>query len=297
MIRKKIREFANRWKKLNFWIKLLIVYLTPLVIFGLILVIPSILEVITTRAGVFDCGDFGGECSGFEYIKMHFTIILYVLAMSLYGLFMEPIEIFRRFDPAMIIFIFTTLYYYISPPIVLIYYFSKKKKKRWHTKLLISVLIVISASTFIPTINAHIKYWDHIDFCGCFTDKLKKKDAICYDGMRFSKDKTNVLWQCQIIPFADPETFIPYEEGYSKDKNSVYHYTKKIETADPETFEYIKNTLNDRHVDNGYAKDKNNVYRFGDIIEGADPKTFQMLGDGYSKDDKHVFRYEKIVTE
>ena len=146
--------------------------------------------------------------------------------------------------------------------------------------------------------------------------------TLTYIYERYSKDRTHVFMEAQLIKGADPDSFQVLETPggsfeWARDKNSVYYNGIALDNSVPEYFHPIDSTFGYDNLNvfygiraiNGsdlntftvikssypiYAKDKNQVYFGGavnanPIIQGADPVTFEVVGDNYSKDKLHVF--------
>ena len=141
----------------------------------------------------------------------------------------------------------------------------------------------------------------------------------------FSKDKSHVFYNTEIIPEADPITFTIHDGGkydytYGYDKNyifiagydrvgvikekcndlnqiggyylkcddKVYYVDKLLVGADVKTMVPIGVTSN-------YAKDSKTVYFDGEIVVGADAATFG-IGDGINaKDKNYIYQFGKRV--
>jgi hypothetical protein len=94
---------------------------------------------------------------------------------------------------------------------------------------------------------------------------------------------------------ADKKTFTVLGANYAKDKNRAYHRYVGDVNVDVQTFEYVVDS------DNwliSFLRDKNHVYRHDsypdenevfDVVPDADRDTYQVLGYGWSKDDKNVY--------
>ena len=99
-----------------------------------------------------------------------------------------------------------------------------------------------------------------------------------------AKDKNFVYYQNQIIPEADPLTFVVPEDKtyfytYGKDKNFVFSGIRKVLNIDPDGFEVI---------DRNYTRNKKFLYWNEELVKDADPATFEEIYyDGrysYAKD-------------
>lgn len=113
----------------------------------------------------------------------------------------------------------------------------------------------------------------------------------------YGKDKNYVYYEGQILPQANPDTFVflggiptlSGKEGYSKDDKNVFFRNKRLEFADFSTFEVILPVYNFAGVyDSGYGKDKNQVYNYGSVLP-VDVSSFRILGWGYTADKSGIY--------
>lgn len=88
----------------------------------------------------------------------------------------------------------------------------------------------------------------------------------------YERDASNVYYDGQLIPGADPKTFKAVGVNYSVDSKNAFFQTRIIPGADVGTFETIH--------DYGFAKDKYRVYEMDKVIPGADPNTYKPPEQG-----------------
>lgn len=114
----------------------------------------------------------------------------------------------------------------------------------------------------------------------------------------YQKDKNHVYYKNNIIPSADPQTFIdaPWDSTgheplcFAKDKNDFYYCGNPIGVSNRKSFKqwYVNGYL--WGVDSCYCYFRNQKCR----IKGYDK--FKVLSSGlYAKDDEHVFYLGNIV--
>ncbi len=102
------------------------------------------------------------------------------------------------------------------------------------------------------------------------------------------KDANHVWWDLQLEDSADPSTFVvlPYGQ-YAKDDKHVYSADLAIPGADPASFSF--------YSDGVYAHDDAQVYSEGSNVPDANPSTFIDIGNGYGKDNQHVWYDGTII--
>lgn len=95
---------------------------------------------------------------------------------------------------------------------------------------------------------------------------------------------------CNVLPGADPKSFIALDYYYGKDIRGVWILENPSENgevksiqivgADPASFTLIPVDNRAPSDDEGFSKeytmDKNHVYSFGQLIDGADPASFAV---------------------
>ncbi len=118
-------------------------------------------------------------------------------------------------------------------------------------------------------------------------------------GENFARDAKSVYFEGKAIQGADPSSFnINYlslaDIHYQSDINHVYLDGRLIPKADPKTFEIVPNSGNSSIL-SYYGKDASHVYFYGGLLEDADSNTFEILNDGYSRDAKRFFFYNREV--
>ena len=105
----------------------------------------------------------------------------------------------------------------------------------------------------------------------------------------FVKDKYHVWWNEGLLPNADPSTFIVVLDPYAKDSRHVYYGDQLlIPEADPESFSFYPSGI--------YVHDNTHVYCVGLSVPGANSSSFIDLGNGYGKDQQHVWYDGDVVT-
>jgi len=118
-----------------------------------------------------------------------------------------------------------------------------------------------------------------LTFISCNSDYESKDGKIYYVFYSFGQGG----WNERIVENADTnsfETIDSNENLYGKDKSNVYYNNEIIPGADPKTFKYIKE---------GYAIDKNKAYYYKDSIENSSSKQFKVIDGYFSKDIKNVY--------
>ncbi len=126
-------------------------------------------------------------------------------------------------------------------------------------------------------------------------------------GYGYAKDRYNVYFEGQILPFVDPLTFrlkVPgnvypgdypiephdgydpyYSEGYVVTSNAVLFDGKKISDC-AKSFQ---------DLGWGYGKDTFDVYYMGKKVNGAISSSFKVLKDGYAEDTFETYYRGKVV--
>lgn len=107
------------------------------------------------------------------------------------------------------------------------------------------------------------------------------------DEYPFARDASHFLYQKEIQPDIDPNTFVYLNGMFAKDARHVFNIRgglKPIPSADPATFVVIESNL---------AKDKNRVFALDDffratIVKDADPATF-IASSTFAYDKNFVF--------
>ncbi|HSI14731.1 MAG TPA: DKNYY domain-containing protein [Chthoniobacter sp.] len=97
------------------------------------------------------------------------------------------------------------------------------------------------------------------------------------------KDRHAVYWQQFRIDGADPATFMPLQHyGWAKDKHQGYQGDHPIPVHDPASFVSINED---------WARDSKAYYvdNFTSEVKGADYATFQILKGRYAKDRNHIY--------
>lgn len=126
-------------------------------------------------------------------------------------------------------------------------------------------------------------------------------------GYGYAKDRYNVYFEGQILPFVDPLTFrlkVPgrvypgdypvnpnddynpyYTEGYIVTSNAVLYNGEKISDS-PSSF---------KDLGWGYGKDAFDVYYMGKKVNGASTTSFKVLKDGYAEDAFDTYYRGRVV--
>lgn len=116
-----------------------------------------------------------------------------------------------------------------------------------------------------------------------------ERPAVITPDAKYKTDGKNVITdKGEIVPNANPATFISLGVGYGTDKGKVFYGSMEIENADSSTF-FVLNY--------GYAKDKSYAYYNGEPIckLSCNFRVFKQ-GDGYATDNINVY-YKGILLE
>lgn len=127
-------------------------------------------------------------------------------------------------------------------------------------------------------------------------------------SQEYGKDKRRVYYMGKSIEDADPETVEVLDEELQviRDKNGVYRYGAMMSVPDSRgCIEFGTQIGQEFHVYQKYRNDEvsgklvflgNGFYRVGNRLcngeeefLGDDPDTFEILSDGYSRDNLHIF--------
>jgi hypothetical protein len=125
----------------------------------------------------------------------------------------------------------------------------------------------------------------------------------------FATDTEYVYSYGNIVPGADPKTFVLLNSVYEKDKYYAYFGREDISLipgADPQSFVVFDSELATTSTDlesaalygwmQDYAKNNNHVYYAGEVIPSADPSTFTLLPLYYAKDKNNTYFLGTIVA-
>ena len=139
-----------------------------------------------------------------------------------------------------------------------------------------------------------------------------------YKTTHYAKDKAHVFYANKVIPKAQPTSFTYLWGDYSRDAAAIYYQEEKLAESNsiPEkivgdnnhAYLTVGNTvffdgkpINSVDVDTfkvmgqGFAKDYRNVYLYEKALPGLNPTTFKQINDNYSRDDENVYyRYQDI---
>jgi len=148
------------------------------------------------------------------------------------------------------------------------------------------------AETFVDTMeeflnNPITKNQEHVYLFGNIIPGADPKTFVILDGV-YGKDSNHVFYMDEVITNADPETFIYLGSGFGSDKNQIYYESRIVQNASRGSF---------TPLEFGYANDENFVFSESNIIEGANPKTFRLLNHLYSKDDNRVYCRESEIKD
>ena len=86
-----------------------------------------------------------------------------------------------------------------------------------------------------------------------------------------------------------------YRAGYGRDNTYVYFFCESTSTPHASKVRAAKDPQSFRSVGRAYGVDEQNVYLEGRRIKLAEASSWQLLERGYSRDDKHVFYYSRVV--
>jgi hypothetical protein len=138
----------------------------------------------------------------------------------------------------------------------------------------------------------------------------------------YARDKNHVYLRGQALPGVDAATFEILDDRYSRDASHVYRGTERI-CDDPAHFQvlslnFVKNSkavyrthprvevqttdvANFRRLSEkdylSYFADSTHVYVNGNIVEGALPASFQVIKDGFGKDEKQAFYFDRPMPD
>lgn len=115
----------------------------------------------------------------------------------------------------------------------------------------------------------------------------------------YGKDTKQVFYFGEILPKADPVSFVCLEWPFSRDKHYGFS-TDRILSEDGSHFEIISNPKDLKAEGVIYARDSRRVYAKKGVVEGADPKTFvivPMFSWNYlAHDNKQVYWLNKPLA-
>lgn len=110
--------------------------------------------------------------------------------------------------------------------------------------LLVFLLLFMSCEKkyIIKNNSVYMKGWNEGQ--GNYERLLENADAKTFSEIEtndnlYGKDKSNVYYQNQIIPGADPNSFKTIKKGFAVDAKRVYYYNDSIENSKPKEFEII----------------------------------------------------------
>jgi hypothetical protein len=120
----------------------------------------------------------------------------------------------------------------------------------------------------------------------CSSEYEKRNDKVYFRVWSFGQGG----WNDKVVENADLKSFseIKSDENlYGKDESNVYYENEIIPGADPNTFKHLKE---------GFAIDKNRAYYYNDSIANSSQKKFEIIDGYYSKDWKNVFYTDKSLN-
>ncbi len=110
----------------------------------------------------------------------------------------------------------------------------------------------------------------------------------------FAHDAQYVYVEDQKVPSANPESYQPINLAYAKDQQYVFFWSEIMPGADPSSFEVLylakHDTIEQNIEDYKYARDKNHVYWGKEVIEGVDASSFVLLNNTFARDKKQIIR-------
>lgn len=115
----------------------------------------------------------------------------------------------------------------------------------------------------------------------------------------WARDDTKYVVGGKTYPIADPATFEVLHYGYAKDAKQAYFLDKVIPGADPRTFVIVSpdHQANWAWTFARYAKDARHVYYMGTVMPEADAATFEVVNEREFKDNNHMYREGRVVTD
>ncbi|MFK7952752.1 MAG: DKNYY domain-containing protein [Ekhidna sp.] len=103
-----------------------------------------------------------------------------------------------------------------------------------------------------------------------------------------AKDDQNVWAFGEIIPGADPESFVQLESQYQRDKNKAYFLGKELQDLNSDFFEVIR--IDSVYPDITYARSDDEVYFTSSPLHVNSAKNFEFI-DGYESWGRDGFNY------
>ncbi len=111
----------------------------------------------------------------------------------------------------------------------------------------------------------------------------------------YAKDKNSVYYEGIAVPYADPATFVPVDNGgvysyyYGKDMSRVYEGITTIPTLDPSSVQVLWQPIYEGCMSSHYVKDATHVFFQQTVVPNADPDTFKTLINGYGRDKNGIW--------
>jgi DKNYY family len=133
-----------------------------------------------------------------------------------------------------------------------------------------------------------------------------------------ARDKNHVYYRWQVVPGADPQTYVFIDDQYARDKSAVYAGARRLTTrvssfrrlgayaTDGKTHFYQDAVIagpgfrllgGDAQAARGYAATDLRVYHDGRIVDRADPKTFELFKPevGITRDKRFVYFNDLVI--
>lgn len=161
----------------------------------------------------------------------------------------------------------------------------------------------------IPDGAIHGKYLCDSDHVYCDGFKLKNVSSEhfvvfnrCFAGDKFSiftvygNAKVKHPWHFKVLDDGNVNNDDVYVSGYGRDDIHVYWFNGSTGTGHATVVRSCKKPHTFRSIKSGYGIDDDFVYYEAVKIPKANPKTWTMINNNYSKDDKNVFYFRKLVV-
>lgn len=164
-------------------------------------------------------------------------------------------------------------------------------------------------SFWIPDGAIHGKYLCDKNHVYC--DGLKLKNVSpehfvvfnrCFAGDKLSiftvygNAKVKHPWCFEALDDGNVNNDDVYVSGYGRDDVYVYWFNGSTSTGHATVVRSCKKPHTFRSIKSGYGIDDDYVYFEAVKIPKANPKTWTMINNNYSKDDKNIFYFRKVVV-
>lgn len=149
--------------------------------------------------------------------------------------------------------------------------------------LLLVVSTLISCNSNYKIKNRKVYYRYFSPATGGWNERLVKNadyrsfKTIESKNYIYGKDKKNVYFKNEIIPEADPKTFLLIGRGYAVDNKRAYFYNDSIANSSSNNFKVI---------DNNYSKDYQDVYFKDKPMNVCSVEKFRFIYTNESKSDR-----------